>query len=243
LLGRYLDAAALRDELPAAAHIGRYLKLHLLTAMVAPSGRRMSDMLRKTILLTHADYPHSSVQPLGFDAELIVSLLPRWVPERIRNEIGARSYGFFLQTEDGSSAQNCVCEGGAGELPVLNYSERRLAAARREHRAFTRAFQAVLARSGLLGLVRRIGLSGTAHACGTLICGASPTDSVVDPEGRVYGLRGLYVVDGSILPRSSRVNPSLTIFAWALRVSDLILKRHAQSPASGLALQDGAHAG
>jgi choline dehydrogenase-like flavoprotein len=34
-------------------------------------------------------------------------------------------------------------------------------------------------------------------------------------------LNGLYVVDGSVLPRSSRVNPSLSIYAWALRVGDL----------------------
>jgi choline dehydrogenase-like flavoprotein len=37
--------------------------------------------------------------------------------------------------------------------------------------------------------------------------------------GRV---ENLYMVDGSILPRSSRVNPSLTIYAWALRVASLI---------------------
>jgi choline dehydrogenase-like flavoprotein len=30
----------------------------------------------------------------------------------------------------------------------------------------------------------------------------------------------LHVVDGSVLPRSSRVNPALTIYAWALRVAD-----------------------
>jgi choline dehydrogenase-like flavoprotein len=34
-------------------------------------------------------------------------------------------------------------------------------------------------------------------------------------------MSGLYVVDGSVLPRSSRVNPSLSIYAWALRVGDL----------------------
>ena len=34
----------------------------------------------------------------------------------------------------------------------------------------------------------------------------------------------LYVVDGSVLPRSSRVNPSLTIFAWALRVSEMLAR-------------------
>jgi choline dehydrogenase-like flavoprotein len=29
-------------------------------------------------------------------------------------------------------------------------------------------------------------------------------------------------VDGSVLPRSSRVNPALTIYAWALRVASRI---------------------
>ena len=41
----------------------------------------------------------------------------------------------------------------------------------------------------------------------------------VDPHGRVHGMHNLYVVDGSVLPRISRVNPALTIYAWALRVA------------------------
>jgi len=228
LLERYIDTEGLRDELPAAAHVGRYLKLHLLTAMVGASLRHTNDILRKTTLLTSVHYPHSSVQPLGFDAEVISSLLPKWIPRLIGREVGARAYGFFLQTEDGSSGQNCVRDGRQGLPPVLDYAERRLAAAQREHRAFTRAFQLALTRAGLLGFTHRIGPTGTAHACGTLICGDSAADSVVDAEGRVHGLSGLYVVDGSVLPRSSRVNPSLTIFAWALRVSDLILKQQVQ---------------
>jgi len=47
---------------------------------------------------------------------------------------------------------------------------------------------------------------------------------VVDPDGAVYGIAGLYVVDGSVLPRSSRVNPSLSIYAWGLRVADRLLQ-------------------
>jgi choline dehydrogenase-like flavoprotein len=53
---------------------------------------------------------------------------------------------------------------------------------------------------------------------------------VVDAQGRVQGVEGLFVVDGSVLPRSSRVNPSLTIYARALRVADLFLK---SQPATG----------
>jgi len=49
---------------------------------------------------------------------------------------------------------------------------------------------------------------------------------VVDATGRVHGIHRLYVVDGSVLPRSSRVNPSLTIYAWALRVGELAAREH-----------------
>jgi catechol 2,3-dioxygenase-like lactoylglutathione lyase family enzyme len=220
-----VEAAALRGELPAAAHIGRNLKLHLLTAMIAASLPRITDVLRKTTLLTSVHHPHSSAQPLGFDGELMASLLPGWVPQRFRREFGDRAYGFFLQTEDGSSPDNCVRDGPRGSRPVLDYAERRIAPARHEHRAFTRSLQRALARVGLLAVSRRIGLRGTAHACGTLVCGNSPDDSVVDAAGRVHGLEGLYVVDGSVLPRSSRVNPALTIYAWALRTCDLIVRR------------------
>ena len=54
--------------------------------------------------------------------------------------------------------------------------------------------------------------------------GDDPANSVVDEVGRVHGTQGLYVVDGSILPRSSRVNPSLTIYVWALRVAHKLIE-------------------
>jgi choline dehydrogenase-like flavoprotein len=43
---------------------------------------------------------------------------------------------------------------------------------------------------------------------------------------RVHGIERLFVVDGSVLPRSGRVNPSFTIYAWALRLADLIVRCH-----------------
>jgi choline dehydrogenase-like flavoprotein len=225
LLERYINASGIAPSLPSAMHVGRNLKLHLLTAMLSLSHRSMRDLIRKTVVLTHERFAHSSVQPLGFDGELIATLFPRALPFTLRRQMGAHAYGFFLQTEDGSDARNRIIEGGApGAAPVLDYEESRLPAAAREHRHFTSALRRALARAGLLSFTQRIGLKGTAHACGTLICGQRDSHSVVDARGRVHGMRGLYVVDGSVLPRSSRVNPSLTIYAWGLRVGDLVAR-------------------
>jgi len=72
---------------------------------------------------------------------------------------------------------------------------------------------------GYLPIAKQIPITGTAHACGTLVTGGDPATSVVDPFGKVHGLENCYVVDGSVLPRSSRVNPALTIYSWALCVA------------------------
>jgi len=246
LLARYLDNAGLAEQLQAAKHVGRHLKLHLLTAMVALTPTRKTDLIRKTAVLTNERFPHSSVQPLGFDGELISTLIPKFIPQRLRVQIGRRAYGFFLQTEDGSSAANRVFDaepsGEAPTLPVLDYDETRLPAAAREHRQFTRAFQFALAKAGLFAVTRRVGLNGTAHACGTLRAGHDASDSVVDANGRVHGMHGLYVVDGSILPRSSRVNPSLTIYAWGLRIGDLVAQEFASEQKWPLQNAELAHA-
>ena len=234
LLSRYLAACGPSSPLPQLNSVGCNLKKHVLTALVAVSLSPQSDLLRKTMITTHSGYPHSSVQPLGFDGDLIATLVPKFMPRILARAIGRRAYGFFLQTEDGSHPDNRVFEranGGAdvppGEPPVLrvmDYDASRTPASQLEHRAFTRAFQRDLLRIGMPSFTQRVGLNGTAHVDGTLIAGNDPKDCVVGPNGAVFGIAGLYVVDGSILPRSSRVNPSLSIYAWGLRVADLLAK-------------------
>jgi len=225
LLAGYIAATGLQ-QLPGAALVGRNLKMHLLTAVVVLAGSRQSDLLRKTMLSGHPSFPHSTVQPLGFGADLIATLVPRLVPRLLARGIGARAYGFFLQTEDGSHPDNRVVPGSGirpgGQRPVLDYDAARLPDARREHAALVGAFQFALLRARYLSYAQRIGTQGTAHVCGTLIAGADARDSVVDAKARVHGIDGLYVVDGSVLPRSSRVNPALSIYAWGLRAGYLL---------------------
>jgi len=71
----------------------------------------------------------------------------------------------------------------------------------------------------------RLDISGTSHQCGTLRFGSEPRTSALDLNCRAHGVDNLYVVDGSFLPSSGAVNPSLTIMANALRVGDHLISR------------------
>jgi choline dehydrogenase-like flavoprotein len=55
------------------------------------------------------------------------------------------------------------------------------------------------------------------HPMGTARMGGHPSDSVVDPWGKVWDVPGLWVLDASILPSSTHVNPQITIMAMAAR--------------------------
>lgn len=57
------------------------------------------------------------------------------------------------------------------------------------------------------------------HPMGTAAMDADPGAGVVDPEGRVRGVRGLVVADASLFPTSLGVNPMLTVIACAARVA------------------------
>jgi choline dehydrogenase-like flavoprotein len=59
----------------------------------------------------------------------------------------------------------------------------------------------------------------TTHVQGTCRMGGDPERSVVDADGRVWDVERLYVGDGSLVPHSLSVNPSLTIMALASRLA------------------------
>ena len=63
------------------------------------------------------------------------------------------------------------------------------------------------------------------HAIGTIRFGASASDSALDESCRFREFENLFVLDGSFMPTSGGVNPSLTIAANALRVADHMVGR------------------
>jgi cholesterol oxidase len=62
----------------------------------------------------------------------------------------------------------------------------------------------------------------TAHILGGCAMGMTPKEGVIDPQNRVHGHPGLYVIDGSMIGGNLGVNPSLTITALAERAMSYI---------------------
>jgi choline dehydrogenase-like flavoprotein len=222
ILQDHLAVSGLGATLPSAAMIGANFKLHLNSALVAFSPFSQHDVLRKTAIFFNERHPHTTVQCLGWlDGEILATQLPGAVPKFVTNAIGARAFGFFVTTEDGSHPGNRIITGGGdGGIPTADYSLERLPPAQAEHQAAVADFTRRLLHAGLAGVDRYLGLAGSAHALGSMVTGTDPQTSVVDPDGKVHGMQGLYVGDGGVLARSSRVNPALTIYAWGLRLGD-----------------------
>ena len=67
--------------------------------------------------------------------------------------------------------------------------------------------------------VRRLRLAGF-HPTGSAAAGSDPGHHPVDPDGRLRGVDGVWVADGSILPSCPGVNPQISIMAVAAAVGE-----------------------
>src|SRR5699024_4817251 len=68
----------------------------------------------------------------------------------------------------------------------------------------------------------------TVHALGGVRPGPDASTGVVDEAGEVHGYPGLFVMDGSVLPAATGVNPSATILAAAARSIETVIRRSGQ---------------
>lgn len=219
ILQDYLGASGLK--LASGDLVGGNFKMHLNSAILGFSPFRDHDVLRKTAVLYNERFPHSSVQCLGWiDGELLAVQAPRALPGFLDRFLGERAIGFWVTTEDASSPDNRIISGGPGGRPLMDYSLDRIEQSKREHHALVDAWLERLFHAGLVGFSRFEGMATTSHALGSMVTGNDPGSSVIDAHGKVHGMEGLYVGDGSALPRASRVNPSLTIYAWGLRLGE-----------------------
>lgn len=98
-----------------------------------------------------------------------------------------------------------------------------------------RRAKVVLGEAGAL-VTLSVSVHTFSHALGTVRLGDDARNAPLDANGRFRGLENLYLTDGSALPTSEGVNPSLTIAAVALRTGCLLAGLHPLTGARNRAL-------
>jgi choline dehydrogenase-like flavoprotein len=68
-----------------------------------------------------------------------------------------------------------------------------------------------------------------AHTLGATRMADRPERGVVNPQGEVFGVAGLFVAGGSVFPTSGHANPTLMITALAVRLADHLKARLSQA--------------
>ncbi|MEO5580887.1 MAG: GMC oxidoreductase [Gemmatimonadaceae bacterium] len=207
---------------PAANAVGRYLTRHRNAVVLGAFAQRPNpaNEFDKQIAILDLYNGAGSIQQLTPPTGLVKAYLPpilRWPAARFTSH----ALGLLIIAEDQPRAENTVSVDwntiGSFGLPALcvhhGYSDRdeRVAKLLIEHA------RAILREAGAAFTVVHP-IRTFSHALGTVRMGDDPLTSPLDGWGRYRGLRNLSVVDGSALPRSASLNPSLTIAANALRI-------------------------
>jgi choline dehydrogenase-like flavoprotein len=73
-------------------------------------------------------------------------------------------------------------------------------------------------------------LRGGPHHMGTARMDASPTRGVVDQNCRVHGVENLFIAGSAVFPTSGYANPTLTLVALAVRLSDYLKRELSHEP-------------
>ena len=217
-----LLASDLARANPAAASVGCYLTRHRNAVVLGVFARRPNPAAEfdKQIAILDLYESAGSIQQLTPPAGLVKA----YVPRPLRGPAAAltsHALGLLVIAEDQPRAANSVSVNigrtdryGLPQLWVRHvYSERD----ERQARILVETARDILREAGALFSVTKP-IRTFSHALGTVRMGDDALTSPLDGWGRYRGIENLLVVDGSALPRSAGLNPSLTIAANALRI-------------------------
>jgi choline dehydrogenase-like flavoprotein len=236
----HLVLASRLDELsPARAAVGRYLMRHANAMTFGFYAERPDREQRFHKQIALHDWYFGD--PAGSDTdgltklggvqqmmtppvELVRAHLPR--PLRALAAFTEHLTGLLCIAEDQPDAGNgCSVDWSVRDaygLPQLVIDHRYSARDRAASGALVRRARRVLAHTGaLFSYTHRV--KTFSHAVGTLRMGLDPATSPLDEVCRFRNVANLWVTDGSALPMSAGVNPSLTIAANALRAADAVV--------------------
>ena len=145
----------------------------------------------------------------------------KWVPHWMLNILRSRMLPLVGIVEDLPNPDNRVSLDQSGAIQLhhqfSDYDRTRGAELSRRMSDLLKSTGAFHCVSGL-----RPSQEHVAHQCGTIRFGLSRDYAAADAECRLFDQPDVFVVDGSFMPTSLGVGPSLTIIANALRVAEIV---------------------
>ena len=217
--------------------VGRHLMLHNNSSLIAFSKMPNPTKFQKTLGINDFyfgdgewPYPLGAMQMLGkSDAVLVGFDVPDAADPA---DLARHSIDFWLTTEDLPLPENRVTLGPDGGIQ-LAYTPTNLSAHQRLREKFMSLLDAMHCRPEVYEnhsyAGGRLGIGGVAHQNGTIRFGTDPATSALDLNCQLHDVDNVYVADSSFFVSSTAVNPTLTIIANALRVSDVIAQRLGRS--------------
>jgi choline dehydrogenase-like flavoprotein len=231
-------ALLLRSNLQKYEHhrfIGKYLMRHCnaVVCSVFPFRTNPEKVFHKQVCITafYEDLREQLNTCTGVIQDIYTpprEAIEHFAPRRIKRAVGAVSeymQNLLCIAEDDPSFNNGITlsdELDAYGLPAIKVEHQYSANDYLRRNYLIKRAKKILRKSGALGHYI-YGVDTLSHAIGTLRFGTSPETSVLDKNCRFFGIKNLFVLDGSFMPTSAGVNPSMTIAANSLRVADHII--------------------
>lgn len=214
--------------------VGRFLMRHCngVVAGVFPFATNPEQVFHKQLCLADFYEDHRAqhgtatgvIQDIYTPAPQVIRHFAPLGLKRLAGLVAGHMQNLLCIAEDEPLPDNQItlsAERDVFGLELVQVQHRYTAAdcARRDHLA-ARARQVLRAAGALLFKTYRI--DSFSHAVGSVRFGTSPATGALDPHCRLWETKNLFVVDGSFMPTSGGVNPSLTIAANALRVGEYL---------------------
>jgi len=232
-----LLASGLCTDNPGGHLVGRYLMRHCNGVVFGfvPHLTNGSEHFHKELGIHDFYFGHPTIQhPHGKlgniqqeqtpSGNVIKAIIPKALQIPLL-PIAKHLLGLLVIAEDQPQYNNHVTVDGKVSdkygLPQLQISHRHTARDFAARAALARKAKQILRMAGAK-LQYTLGIKTFTHAVGTVRMGNDQKTSALDPFCEFRGVKNLYVADGSFMPTSSAVNPSLTIAANALRVGEYI---------------------
>lgn len=206
--------------------LGRNYMAHNNTAMMAIHPLRKNKVkFQKSLCINDfylaspvRPYPLGNIQGLGKLQGGMLTANMRWIPEWVMSRFAERSVDWWIMSEDLPDRNNRVSVESDGKIR-LSYTPNNLKA----HGELVREWTKIMRSIGFpLVVTQKMDITVSMHQCGTARFGTDPKNSVLDTYSKAWDIDNLYVVDASFLPSSAGFNPSLTIVAQAIRVTEHI---------------------